>query len=71
MRWMPLQNVESRKWALCVLFDDCRTYEVTEITADQVEPILRYAAYLNEGADGGMEAALRERLDHLKKRYTQ
>jgi len=47
MRWMPLQNVNSKKWVLCVRNDDCRTYDTTDIVSDSIEQISAYAAYMN------------------------
>lgn len=69
MRWIPLQKAESRKWGLCVLFDDLMTYDVTSIESEHVEKILLYAAYMNDGINGGIEAEVLEKLENLKKQY--
>lgn len=69
MRWIPLQKADSRKWELCVLLDDCRTYEVTSIESKHVEKILLYTAYMNDGIDGGIETGVLEKLESLKKQY--
>ncbi len=69
MRWIPLQSMESRKWKLCVLFDDCMTYDVTTIESDQVTEILHYAAYLNDDIGDGIEAGILEKLNKLKREY--
>lgn len=69
MRWIPLQKTDSRKWTLCVLYDDCITYEVTTLESEHVETILSYAAYMNDGIDGGIETEVLAKLDELKKQY--
>lgn len=69
MRWIPLQKTDSRKWTLCVLHDDCMTYEVTTLESEQVDKILLYTAYLNNGINGGIEKELLKALDDLKKQY--
>lgn len=70
MRWMPLQNVNSKKWVLCVRKDDCRTYETTDIASDSIEQISAYAAYMNQTANVmGIDTQMRRRLDVLKQQY--
>ena len=69
MRWIPLQSMESKKWMLCVLFDDCMTYDVTSVESDHVTEILHYAAYMNGTADDSMGAEMLEKLDVLKREY--
>lgn len=69
MRWIPLQRADGKMWKLCVLFDDCMTYEVTSIESKNVDKILLYAAYMNDGINGGIEAEVLEKLDRLKKQY--
>lgn len=69
MRWIPLQKADSKTWKLCVLFDDCMTYEVTSIESKHVDQILLYTAYMNDGIDGGIEAEVLEKLKCLKKQY--
>ncbi|MCM1124219.1 MAG: hypothetical protein NC416_16680 [Eubacterium sp.] len=69
MRWIPLQSMASRKWKLCVIFDDCATYDVTTIESDHVAEILRYAVYMNENNDEGIETGILEKLDRLKQKY--
>jgi len=69
MRWIPLQKADSRKWRLCALYDDCMTYEVTTLESEHVETILSYAAYMNDGIDGGIETEVLEKLEKLKKQY--
>lgn len=69
MRWIPLQKAGSRRWRLCVLHDDCVTYDVTPLESEHVDKISLYAAYLNHGIDGGIERDLLEELDDLKKQY--
>ena len=69
MRWIPLQKTDSRKWRLCVLYDDCMTYEVTTLESEYVETILSYAAYMNDGVEGGIETEALEKLKQLKKQY--
>lgn len=69
MRWIPLQKMESRKWRLCVLHDDCMTYEVTMLESEHVEKILLYTAYMNDGVNNGIEMEVLKKLDHLRKSY--
>lgn len=69
MRWIPLQKTDSRKWTLCVLHDDCMTYEVTTLESEHVETILSYAAYMNDSIDSGIETEVLEKLEKLKKQY--
>ena len=69
MRWIPLQSMESKKWMLCVLFDDCMTYDVTSVESDHVTEILQYAAYMNGAVDDSIGAEIREKLDNLKREY--
>lgn len=69
MRWIPLQKADSRTWKLCVLFDDCMTYDVTSIESKNVEKILLYTAYMNDGINGGIETEVLEKLERLKKQY--
>ena len=45
------------------------TYDVTSIESEHVEKILLYAAYMNDGINGGIEAEVLEKLENLKKRY--
>ena len=69
MRWIPLQKTDSRKWRLCVLNDDCMTYEVTRLESENVDKILLYTEYMNNSINGGIERELLRELDDLKKRY--
>lgn len=69
MRWIPLQKAESRRWRLCVLFDDCMTYDVTTLESEHVEKIILYTAYMNDGVNNGIETEILQKLDHLRKRY--
>lgn len=69
MRWIPLQSMKSRKWMLCVLFDDCMTYDVTTVESDHVAEILHYAAYMNGGAADGIGAEMLGKLDDLRRKY--
>ncbi len=68
MRWIPLQNINSRKWVLCVLYDDCMSYDVTLIESEHVERILSYASYMNDGVTDNIDSATLVRLQKLKKR---
>ena len=69
MRWIPLQKTESRKWRLCVLYDDCMTYDVTTLESEHVEKIILYTAYMNNGVNDGIETEILKKLDHLRERY--
>lgn len=69
MRWIPLQKAESRRWRLCVLYDDCMTYDVTTLESEHVEKIILYTAYMNDGVNNGIETEILQKLDHLRKRY--
>ncbi len=69
MRWIPLQKTEDRKWRLCVLYDDCMTYDVTTLESEHVEKILLYTAYMNDGINDGIEAGILEKLDSLRNYY--
>lgn len=69
MLWIPLQKTDSRKWRLCVLYDDCMTYEVTRLESENVDKILLYTEYMNNSINGGIERELLRELDDLKKRY--
>ena len=69
MRWIPLQKTDSRKWRLCVLYDDCMTHEVTTLESENVDKILLYTEYMNNSINGGIERELLRELDELKKRY--
>lgn len=71
MRWIPLQDIKSRQWKLCVLLDDCMSYEVTNIESEHVERILSYAAYLNHGSAEGIDSVTLVRLSELKSKYQQ
>ena len=68
MRWIPLQNINSRKWVLCVLYDDCMSYDVTLKASQPVQRILSYASYLNDRATDNIDPATLVRLQKLKKR---
>lgn len=70
MRWIPLQKTEDRKWRLCVLYDDCTTYDVTTLESEHVEKILLYTVYMNDGINNGIETGILEELDDLKNRYS-
>lgn len=67
MRWIPLQNMNSRKWVLCVLYDDCMSYDVTSIESEYVEKILFYASYMNEGIINNIDSVMLTQLKKLKK----
>ena len=69
MRWIPLQNMNTKRWLLCVLYDDCLSYDVTEIESENVEKILTYAAYMNDGITGNIDSVTLEQLSKLKNRY--
>lgn len=69
MRWIPLQKAESRRWRLCVLYDDCMTYDVTTLESEHVEKIILYTAYMNDGVNNGIETEILQMLDHLRNRY--
>lgn len=69
MRWIPLQRTENRKWRLCVLYDDCMTYDVTMLESEHVEKILLYTAYMNDGINNGIETEILEKLEDLRDRY--
>lgn len=69
MRWIPLQKAESKRWRLCVLYDDCMTYDVTTLESEHVEKIILYTAYMNDGVNNGIETEILQKLDHLRKRY--
>lgn len=71
MRWIPLQNMNSRKWVLCVLYDDCMSYDVTSIESEYVEKILSYASYMNEGIINNIDSVMLTQLKKLKKKYEQ
>lgn len=67
MRWIPLQNMNSRKWVLCVLYDDCMSYDVTSIESEYVEKILSYASYMNDGIIDNIDSVMLTQLKKLKK----
>lgn len=64
MRWIPLQKTESRKWRLCALYDDCMAYDVTTLESEQVEKIIPYTAYMNDGVNDGIETEILKKLNH-------
>lgn len=68
MRWMPLQDIKTKKWILCVMDEDHLNYERTDIISDSIETILSCSDFMNGTSDGsglGMLPRLRE----LKARY--
>lgn len=69
MRWIPLQNVNTRNWILSVLHDDCMSYEVTSVESEHVEKVLSYAAYMNHGITDGIDSVMLVRLSELKDKY--
>lgn len=69
MRWIPLQKTESRRWRLCVLYDDCMTYDVTTLESEHVEKIILYTAYMNDGVNDGIESEILKKLDTLREHY--
>ena len=69
MRWIPLQNTNTKRWVLCVLHDDCMSYDVTTIESEHVEEILTCAAYMNDGITGNIDSATLEQLAKLKNKY--
>lgn len=69
MRWIPLQDANTRKWKLCILYDDCMTYDVTDLESEHVERILSYAAYMNDGVKEGIDSDMISRLSKLKNKY--
>lgn len=71
MRWIPLQNMNSKKWVLCVLYDDCMSYDVTSIESEHVDRILSYASYMNDGFVDNIDSVTLTRLKKLKKTYEQ
>lgn len=71
MRWIPLQDIDTREWKLCVLYNDCMSYEVTNIESEHVERILACAAYMNDGIVEGIDSTMLARLSELKNKYGQ
>ncbi len=71
MRWIPLQDINTREWKLCILYDDCMSYDVTNIESEHVERILSYAAYMNDGITEGIDSVTLARLTELKNKYEQ
>lgn len=69
MRWIPLQSISTRKWKLSVIYDDCMSYDVTEIESEHVEKILSYTAYMNEDIPDGIDPAMLTQLSELKDKY--
>lgn len=69
MRWIPLQDTNTRRWKLCVLHDDCMTYDVTEVESEHVERILSYAAYMNGEITEGIDSAVLVQLSKLRNKY--
>ncbi|HIS25540.1 MAG TPA: hypothetical protein IAA57_01330 [Candidatus Pullilachnospira intestinigallinarum] len=68
MQWMPLQDMKTKKWVLCVMHSDHIHYERTEIVSDSIETILSCADYMNGRSDGsglGMLPGLKQ----LKEKY--
>ena len=39
MRWIPLQNIKSKRWRLSVIHDDCLSYDVTDVEADNIDKL--------------------------------
>ncbi len=69
MRWIPLQNSNTRRWVLCIIYNDCTTYDVTTIESEHIEKILAYAAYMNDGITDGIDSVMLARLAELKNKY--
>lgn len=69
MRWIPLQDINTRQWKLCVLHDDCMSYDVTNIESEHVEKILSCAAYMNEEIAEGIDSLTFAKLLKLKSKY--
>ena len=69
MRWIPLQNMNTKKWKLCVIYDDCMSYDVTDIESEHVEKVLTYAAYMNDGIKQNIDSATLLQLSELKSKY--
>lgn len=69
MRWIPLQNMNTKKWKLCVIYDDCMSYDVTDIESEHVEKVLAYAAYMNDGITRNIDSATLLQLSELKSKY--
>ena len=47
MRWIPLQNIKSKRWRLSVIHDDCLSYDVTDVEADNIDKIISCANFMN------------------------
>lgn len=69
MRWIPLQNAQTKKWKLGVIHDDCKNYDVTELESEHVEKIVAYADYMNRGWKNGMNEKTLSQLEELKHEY--
>lgn len=71
MRWMPLQNSNTRHWILSVINDDYTSYDVTTVESEHVERILSYTAFMNDGITDGIDSVTLARLSELKTKYEQ
>ncbi len=69
MRWMPLQNINSKNWILSVLHDDCLSYDLTEVQSENVDKILCYIEFMNGGASDGIDPVTLDKLLRLKEQY--
>ena len=69
MRWIPLQNIMSKRWRLSVIHDDCLSYDVTDVEADNIDKIISCANFMNNEKCGSLDSYTFQKLLNLKKEY--
>ncbi len=72
LHWLVMQSLKHRKWILAVIRGDFTEYQVTDVMSENVDLMVQYADYLNNGKAGSsVDARCMAMLDSLKERYGQ
>lgn len=70
IRFHVMQSLKHSKWVLAAVRGTFESYQVTDVMSANVELMIQYARYLNEGAvSAGMEQRQITMLDQLKQKY--
>ena len=67
-----MQSLKHNKWVLVAVKGTFEEYQVTDVMSSNVELLVQYAKYLNEGiSSAGLEQRQRDMLDQLKTKYME
>lgn len=67
-----MQSLRHNKWVLAAVTGNFESYQVTDVMSSNVELMVQYAQYLNEGRrSSGLDDQQTALLDQLKTKYEE